>query len=63
MRDYIGWEYKNVIGFSDIEVFGDFSKSFFSGLMEMEDKLEIGDWGRGEEKEKRESRINYFKEF
>lgn len=63
MRDHIGWEHKNVIGFSDTEAFGDLSKSFFSGLMEVEDKLEIGDWGRGEEKEKRESRINHLKEF
>lgn len=42
-----------------MEAIGDLSKSFINGLMEVEDKLEIGDWGRGEENAKRESRLNH----
>lgn len=36
-------KHKNVIGFSDMEAIGDLSKSFFSGLMEVEDKVELDD--------------------
>lgn len=63
MKGQVGWEHKNLIVFSDMEFIDDLNKSFFSGLMEVEDNLEIGDWGISEEKAKWESRMDHFSRF